>query len=58
MWGAEMANQQTRNQQTYNYRNLDVWKRAQAECRRSLAEAREAMGLTYFRDATSVKVGG
>ncbi len=32
--------------------------RAQAECRRSLAEAREAMGLTYFRDATSVKVGG
>ncbi len=30
--------------------------RAQAECRRSLAEAREAMGLTYFRDATSVKV--
>ncbi len=30
--------------------------RAQAECRRSLAEAREAMGLTYFRDATTVKV--
>ncbi len=56
-----MANQQTKNQQTknkqaYNYRNLDVWKRAQAECRRTLAEAREAMGLTYFRDATSVKV--
>ena len=30
--------------------------RAQAECRRTLAEAREAMGLTYFRDATTVKV--
>ncbi len=25
-----MPNQQTKNQQTYNYRNLDVWKRAQA----------------------------
>ncbi len=30
--------------------------RAQGECRRTLAEAREAMGLTYFRDATTVKV--
>ncbi len=26
--------------------------RAREECRRTLAEAREAMGLTYFRDAT------
>ena len=25
-----MTNQQTKNQQTYNFRNLDVWKRAQA----------------------------
>lgn len=31
--------------------------RAREECRRTLAEARDAMGLTYFRDATSVKVG-
>ncbi len=30
--------------------------RAREECRRTLAEAREAMGLTYFRDATTVKV--
>ncbi|MCH8920902.1 MAG: tryptophan--tRNA ligase [Chloroflexi bacterium] len=30
--------------------------RARAECQRTLAEAREAMGLTYFRDATTVKV--
>ncbi|MBI1886237.1 MAG: tryptophan--tRNA ligase [Chloroflexi bacterium] len=33
-------------------------RRAQEEARRTLAEAREAMGLTYFRDATSVEVGG
>jgi tryptophanyl-tRNA synthetase len=32
--------------------------RAREECRRTLAEAREAMGLTYFRDATTVQVGG
>jgi tryptophanyl-tRNA synthetase len=32
--------------------------RAREECRRTLAEAREAMGLTYFRDATTVHVGG
>ncbi len=32
--------------------------RAREECQRTLAEAREAMGLTYFRDATTVKVGG
>lgn len=32
--------------------------RAREECRRTLAEARDAMGLTYFRDATSVHVGG
>ncbi len=31
--------------------------RAREECRRTLAEAREAMGLTYFRDATAVDVG-
>ena len=31
--------------------------RAREECRRTLAEAREAMGLTYFRDATTVRVG-
>ena len=31
--------------------------RAREECRRTLAEAREAMGLTYFRDATTVQVG-
>ena len=31
--------------------------RARQECRRTLAEAREAMGLTYFRDATTVQVG-
>ena len=31
--------------------------RAREECRRTLAEAREAMGLTYFRDATTVDVG-
>jgi tryptophanyl-tRNA synthetase len=30
--------------------------RARAECQRTLAEAREAMGLTYFRDSTTVKV--
>ena len=30
--------------------------RARKECQRTLAEAREAMGLTYFRDATTVKV--
>ncbi len=30
--------------------------RAREECRHTLAEAREAMGLTYFRDATTVKV--
>ncbi len=30
--------------------------RAREECQRTLAEAREAMGLTYFRDATTVKV--
>ncbi|MEE8346487.1 MAG: tryptophan--tRNA ligase, partial [Dehalococcoidia bacterium] len=30
--------------------------RARDECRRTLAEAREAMGLTYFRDATTAKV--
>ncbi len=32
--------------------------RAREECQRTLAEAREAMGLTYFRDATAVKIGG
>jgi len=32
--------------------------RAREECQRTLAEAREAMGLTYFRDSTTVKVGG
>ena len=31
--------------------------RAREECQRTLAEAREAMGLTYFRDATTVQVG-
>jgi len=31
--------------------------RAREECRRTLAEAREAMGLAYFRDATAVQVG-
>jgi tryptophanyl-tRNA synthetase len=31
--------------------------RAREECRRTLAEAREAMGLTYFRDATTVEMG-
>ena len=30
--------------------------RARDECRRTLAETREAMGLTYFRDATTVEV--
>jgi len=30
--------------------------RAREECRRTLAQAREAMGLTYFRDATTVEV--
>ena len=30
--------------------------RARAECQRTLAEAREAMGLTYFRDSTTVQV--
>jgi tryptophanyl-tRNA synthetase len=30
--------------------------RAREECRRTLAQAREAMGLTYFRDATTVQV--
>ena len=30
--------------------------RARAECQRTLAEARNAMGLTYFRDSTTVKV--
>jgi len=32
--------------------------RAREECRRTLAEAREAMGLGYFRDAETVEVGG
>ena len=32
--------------------------RAREECRRTLAEARQAMGLTYFRDAESVRFGG
>ncbi len=32
--------------------------RARQECRRTLAETRQAMGLTYFRDATTVHVGG
>ena len=32
--------------------------RAREECQRTLAEAREAMGLTYFRDSNTVKVGG
>ncbi len=31
-------------------------KRARQECQRTLAEARDAMGLTYFRDATTVRV--
>ena len=31
--------------------------RAREECQRTLSEAREAMGLTYFRDATTVSVG-
>jgi tryptophanyl-tRNA synthetase len=31
--------------------------RAREECRRTLAEAREAMSLTYFRDADAVQVG-
>jgi tryptophanyl-tRNA synthetase len=31
--------------------------RARQECQRTLSEAREAMGLTYFRDATTVSVG-
>ncbi len=31
--------------------------RARDECRRTLAEAREAMGLTYFRDANAAHVG-
>jgi len=31
--------------------------RAREECQRTLAQAREAMGLTYFRDATTVQVG-
>ncbi len=31
-------------------------KRARQECRRTLAEARDAMGLTYFRDATNTRV--
>jgi len=31
--------------------------RARQECQRTLSEAREAMGLTYFRDATTVQVG-
>jgi tryptophanyl-tRNA synthetase len=30
--------------------------RARGECRRTLAEARDAMGLTYFRDATTARV--
>jgi tryptophanyl-tRNA synthetase len=30
--------------------------RARKECRNTLAEARDAMGLTYFRDATAVRV--
>ncbi|HEU4759204.1 MAG TPA: tryptophan--tRNA ligase, partial [Dehalococcoidia bacterium] len=30
--------------------------RARAECRRTLSEAREAMGLGYFRDADQVEV--
>ena len=32
--------------------------RAREECRRTLAEAREAMGLGYFRDTETVEVGG
>jgi len=32
--------------------------KAREECRRTLAEAREAMGLGYFRDAETVEVGG
>ncbi len=32
--------------------------RAREECRRTLAEAREAMALTYFRDAEAVRLGG
>ncbi|GAG49322.1 unnamed protein product, partial [marine sediment metagenome] len=31
-------------------------KRARQECQRTLAEARDAMGLTYFRDDTTVRV--
>jgi len=31
--------------------------RARVECQRTLAEAREAMGLTYFRGAQKVEVG-
>ena len=31
--------------------------RARAECQKTLAEAREAMGLTYFRGAQKVEVG-
>lgn len=31
--------------------------RARAECQKTLAEAREAMGLTYFRGAQTVEVG-
>jgi len=31
--------------------------RARAECQRTLAEAREAMGLTYFRGSQKVEVG-
>jgi tryptophanyl-tRNA synthetase len=30
--------------------------RAREECRRTLAEARQAMGLTYFRESESVEV--
>lgn len=33
-------NQQTKNQQTYNYRNLDVWKRAQALALRIIVVAK------------------
>ncbi len=32
-------------------------RRAREECRKTLAEAREAMGLTYFRGAEAVEVG-
>ena len=31
--------------------------RARQECHKTLREAREAMGLTYFRDGDEVKLG-